>query len=175
MMLFSLNAEGFPTNQVKKKLAENRILINRYAEDFFLHPAFSTEKGLKTVIAVMPLKELGLEDGATLNEIIQRASEKGYKPCAAWTGVFLRLHWTEQPESSNTALSGQHRAPDKSVTVLSELLETDDSFPKGLYLRHVDGSLWLRGYICNSEYRFSSDDLFAFDAGSIAATDPEAL
>ena len=35
---------------------------------------------------------------------------------------------------------------------------------KGLYLRNVDGKLWLRGYICDAAYRFPGDALFAFEA-----------
>ena len=46
---------------------------------------------------------------------------------------------------------------------LSELLEGDDAFPKGLYLRKVDGGLWLRGYVCDPAYRFPGDALFALE------------
>lgn len=60
-------------------------------------------------------------------------------------------------------LSGTHSSPDGAVTVLSELLEGDDAFPKGLYLRKVDGNLWLRGYVCDSAYRFPGDALFALE------------
>ena len=48
-----------------------------------------------------------------------------------------------------------------------EIIERDDELPKGLYLRNVDGRLWLRGYVCDSAYRFSSNDLFAFEKLSI--------
>lgn len=60
-------------------------------------------------------------------------------------------------------LSGTHSSPDQAVTVLAELLEGDDSFPKGLYLHKVDGNLWLRGYVCDSAYRFPGDALFALE------------
>ena len=82
-------------------------------------------------------------------------------PC---TGLFLRLAWRDQPQSRNSVLSGTHSAPDLSVTVLSEIPEQSDAFPKGLYLRNVDGKLWLRGYICDAAYRFPGDTLFAFEA-----------
>ncbi len=45
---------------------------------------------------------------------------------------------------------------------MSEILEMDDAFPKGLYLRKVDSNLWLRGYVCDASYSFPGDALFAF-------------
>lgn len=44
-------------------------------------------------------------------------------------------------------------------------LEPDDSFPKGLYLRSVNGTLWLRGFVCDNGFVFNGCDLFAFDCG----------
>lgn len=131
---------------------------------FFAHPAFSTCGQMSKVIAVASLKEIGLEDGGTLNEIRNYVTASGYQLCPMSTGLFLRIAWTDQPESINAVLSGTHSAPDGSVTVLSENPETDDAFPKGLYLRNVEGQLWLRGYVCDQDYRFSGSDLFAFDA-----------
>jgi hypothetical protein len=75
--------------------------------------------------------------------------------------VFLRLHLTDQSESENTILTGTHRAPDGSITVLSEPLSQDDAFPKGLYLRNVSGRLWLRGYVCDADFLWSASDVFA--------------
>ena len=80
------------------------------------------------------------------------------------TGFFLRLAWTDQPQSQNSTLTGTHGSPDQAVTVLSEIIEQNDTFPKGLYLRNVDGNLWLRGYVCDDAYRFPGDALFAFEA-----------
>ena len=69
----------------------------------------------------------------------------------------------DQVRSENSVLSGTHRAPDGAVTVLSEFIEEDDDFPKGLYLRNVDGALWLRGYICDKTHNWSLADVFAFE------------
>ena len=75
--------------------------------------------------------------------------------------VFLRLHLTDQRESGNTVLNGTHRAPDGAITVLSEPLSPEDTFPKGLYLRNVSGTLWLRGYVCDADFVWSPSDVFA--------------
>ena len=163
MKLLELNPSPFPKEQLFRKLEEQKILINRYAEEFFSHPDFSTEQVSDTVIMIASLKEIGLENGGSLDEIFAQAEKVFLKPCPVNTGLFLRLAWKDQPQSQNSVLSGTHQAPDSSVTVLSAVMERDDAFPKGLYLRNVSGSLWLRGYVCGSSYRFCADDVFAFE------------
>ena len=122
--------------------------------------------GLKRelTVTVASLREIGLADGACLEELFRHIRGSRLRPCPPCTGLFLRLAWRDQPQSRNSVLSGTHSAPDLSVTVLSEIPEQSDAFPKGLYLRNVDGKLWLRGYICDAAYRFPGDALFAFEA-----------
>ena len=163
MEFITLKRNPFPKNRISHKLEEHDILINRYAEVFLAHPAFSTENTREMTIAIASLREIGLENGGTLNEIFRQIEKSGFKPCPINTGLFLRLAWKNQPQSQNSVLSGTHGSPDQAVVVLSEPIETEDAFPKGLYLRNVDGRLWLRGYVCDSAYRFSGDDLFAFE------------
>lgn len=158
-----LKATPFPKTQILPKLKEHDIHINRYAEQFLLHPGFSTEATGEMTIAVGPLREIGLENGATLDEIFRKIEKSGFRPCPVNAGLFLRLAWKNQPQSQNSVLSGLHCSPEQAVVVLSDRPEADDSFPRGLYLRNVDGNLWLRGYVCDSTYRFSGDDLFAFE------------
>lgn len=163
MEFIMLKTNPFPKNQISHKLEEHNILINQYVEVFFAHPTFSTENTREMTIAIASLREIGLENGATLNEIFRHIKKSCFKPCPTNTGLFLRFAWKNQPQSQNSILSGMHCSPEQAVVVLSEPIETDDGFPKGLYLRNVDGRLWLRGYVCDSEYRFSGDDLFAFE------------
>ena len=167
MELIALKTEPFPKEQLSNKLEEHGILINRYAEMFFAHPLFSTEQSIEAIVVVASLREIGLESGATLDEIFQAIREKGYAPCPASAGLFLRFAWKDQPMSRSSVLSGTHRAPDQAVTVLTAPFERNDDFPKGLYLRNVDGKLWLRGYICNAEHRFSGNDLIAFQESPV--------
>jgi len=162
-----LNTGFLPAGQVIRMLEENQILMNDYARIYISHPRFFSRQTEKISIVIASLRETGLESGATLDEIFRHIQTIGLKPCSPETGAFLRLQWKEQPQSQNSVLSGTHSAPDSAVTVLSELLEEDDAFPKGLYLRNVDGSLWLRGYICDLTYRFPEDALFAFQESSL--------
>ena len=163
MEFITLKRNPFPKNRISHKLEAHDILINRYAEVFLANPAFSTENTREMTIAIASLREIGLENGGTLNEIFRQIEKSGFKPCPINTGLFLRFAWKNQPQSQNSVLSGTHGSPDQAVVVLSEPIETEDAFPKGLYLRNVDGRLWLRGYVCDSAYRFSGDDLFAFE------------
>ena len=163
MEFITLKANPFPKDHIWKKLEEHSILVNRYAETFLAHPTFSTKDTREMTIAIGSLREIGLENGGTLNEIFQQIEKLGFKPCPTNTGLFLRFSWKNQPQSQNSILSGTHTSPQQAVVVLSEPVEREDAFPKGLYLRHVDGRLWLRGYVCDSEYRFSGNDLFAFE------------
>ena len=150
-------------DQILNTLEEHSICINRYAKEFFSHPRFRVESERRITVTIAALSEIGFDNGATLTEVLQRLPDLGLKPCPPETGPFLRLVWTDQPKSSSAILTGTHEAPDRAVTVLSDILEHNDAFPKGLYLRNVDGVLWLRGYICDSEYRFPGDAMFAFE------------
>ena len=160
-----LKTETVPANKLCEMLEAQGIRTNHYAEVYFAHPRFSAGHPEELTVRIASLQEIGLENGASLEEIFRRIREIGLSPCPPETGVFLRLAWRDQPESRNTVLSGTHSAPDRAVTVLSEIQEQDDGFPKGLYLRNVGGELWLRGYICDREYLFPGDALFAFREG----------
>ena len=161
MISISLKRMPYTADQILRKLEERCILINHYAEAFISHPHFSSGQPEEMTVTIASLKELGLEKGATLDALFQHIQETPFKPCPPDTGFFLRLAWPDQPQSQNSVLTGTHNSPDQAVTVLSEMLETDDAFPKGLYLRKVDGNLWLRGYVCDSAYCFPGDALFA--------------
>lgn len=165
MKLIDLQIGPFPKSDIPRILKAHDISLNRLAELLFAHPAFSTESVNMAAAVIASLEEIGLAGGGTLQEIRQQAMKYGFRPCPVSTGLFLRLAWKDQPESQSSLLSGTHRAPDGAVTVMSDALCRDDSFPKGLYLRKVNGVLWLRGYVCGDDYAFAGDDLFAFDPG----------
>lgn len=164
MKLITLQPFPFPKDHLPEVLKKNSIFINTYAEQYFSHPEFCTDCCPDELqIEIASLHELGFSRGAALKNIPEVLNDYGLKPCHASTGLFLRIAWKDQEQSSNSVLTGTHRAPDLAVTVFSESLEKDDAFPKGLYLRNVDGKLWLRGYVCDDEYIWSEDDLFAFE------------
>ena len=132
MIRIVLKNEPFSADLIRRKLEEQGILTNHYAAEYIAHPQFSAGFGRESTVIVASLKEIGLENGATLDELFRHIQGRKLRPCPPETGVFLRLAWTDQPQSQNSVLSGTHSVPDLSVTVLSEILEQSDDFPKGL-------------------------------------------
>ena len=88
---------------------------------------------------------LGFPDGATLSQLFEAAAEHGLRPCPPATGPHLRLSTLGQ-EAAPDSIMSNGRAPSGSVTIASTPLRDDDEYPKGFYLRVVDGVPWLRGY-----------------------------
>jgi len=163
MLMIPIKRRPMTAEQSLQTLKERGIRINRYAETYISHPGFSAGGAGEMTAAIISLEKLGLENGASLDELLRHIKGTQFSPCPPDAGLFLRLAWTDQPQSQNSVLTGTHSSPDQAVTVLSEMLERDDAFPKGLYLRKVDGDLWLRGYVCDSAYRFPGDALFVLE------------
>jgi len=159
-----LNLKGIFKNEIESILDDNHIYVNDYAKVYMSHYRFGSDYSSRLVrVRILTLGELGFNDGATISEILERAMDNHLKLCDPTVGLFLRLHEVHQEMSQNSVLSGTHEAPEGAITVLSEPLEDDIDFPRGLYLRNVDGSLWLRGYVCDDLYRFRSTDMIALE------------
>lgn len=58
--------------------------------------------------------------------------------------------------------SPKNQAPAGSLTIASKPINEDDDFPKGFYLRNIQGELWLRGYIADDLHVWNPDDFFVF-------------
>lgn len=48
--------------------------------------------------------------------------------------------YLDQPEGYSGHPIQQHRAPVGSITIASEILTEDEDFPKGFYLRRINGA-----------------------------------
>lgn len=92
-------------------------------------------------------------------QIFKRASELGLELCPLELGPHLRLVYLDQPEGYSGNPSHQHQAPS---TIASEIISKDDDFPKGFYLRHINGVLWLSGYIADHLHVWNPVDHFIF-------------
>lgn len=107
------------------------------------------------------VEQLGFRNGAPLSVIFARAQEIGLSLCPTIAGPYLRLVMTDQQSAPDSVMSSGS-APSSSITVAAALLEGDDDFPKGFYLRAVEGVLWLRGYRATDQHIWSPNDCFAF-------------
>ena len=156
-----LQVGGLTPDELRTALRVHGILLNTHAETLLGHRVFDPRDREEISIVEREAGDLGLSTGATLPEIFQAAQEQGLALCPPDTGPYLRLALTRQASAPDSVLSAG-RSPAGALTVASAPLSDDDEFPKGFYLRVVDGQQWLRGYRCDDEYRFSPEDRFAF-------------
>jgi len=152
---------GISKNILLNKLRESGIMMNEFSEIIFSSVLFqtSTEKQSISIIEAS-IKDIGFTKGATLSEISERIKEYGYADCPLEVGPYLRLKYTDQKEVDSGNIKNQN--PPGALVLFSIPLENDDDFPKGFYLRKMDGKLWLRGYRCSMDYVWIPEDRFIF-------------
>ncbi|MCA1040030.1 helicase [Bacillus infantis] len=148
--------------QLLQRLQQASILMNEYGERLFaddLYTASAERYEVKTI--ELTVASLGFQQGAPLDQIFQRAGELGLSLCPLELGPYIRLQYLDQPEGLS-AESQRHQAPSGSITIASAVLTDDHDFPKGFYLRSMDGALWLRGYIADYLHIWDPNDHFIF-------------
>lgn len=142
-------------------LEEAGVQLNASARTLLDSAIFDHPVPESVTLVDRSLLELGLPSGAPLPQILATAQERDLHPCPPMTAPYLRLAWLEQPSAPDSILSNG-RAPTGSLTVAAVPPSLDDGFPKGFYLRVVDGQPWLRGYRCDSAHDWSPADRFLF-------------
>jgi hypothetical protein len=152
---------GLSRGALLERLAGLGVLLNTHAETLLADGAFDDEPTQTIMVTERTVAELGFVDGATLPQIFEAAHRHDLQLCPPATGPYLRMAVAEQQSSGDAVMSAGH-APADSLTVASELLSVDDEYPKGFYLRVVDGQPWLRGYRCDDTHVWSPDDRFVF-------------
>ncbi|MEH6938466.1 helicase [Bacillus sp. JJ664] len=154
---------GLTKPQLMMKLQENSILLNEYGGLLLANEKFTTSETKYLLETVeLTVSDLGFLEGATTAQIFNRASELGLSLCPHELGPYLRLEYLDQPEGYLGNPDQRHQAPSGSITIASEALTKDDDFPKGFYLRQINGELWLRGYRADHLHCWNSGDHFIF-------------
>lgn len=154
---------GLTKSQLIQKLQQNSILINEYGERLLADDKFTTSDTKYSLQTVeLTVRDLGFPDGATLAQIFNRATELVLDLCPLELGPHLRLKYLDQPEAYSGDPLQRQQAPSGSITVASKIVTEDDEFPKGFYLRRMNGELWLRGYRCDQQHVWNPDDHFIF-------------
>lgn len=138
------------------------VQLNAHARTLLDDVDLDEAAGRRLILTEITLAELGLGGGASLSQVFAGATRRGLGMCPVATAPYLRLAWTGQAASTDPVLS-RGRAPDGAVTVGSTPLTDDEGYPKGFYLRVVDGVSWLRGYRCDDEHLWSPTDRFLFE------------
>lgn len=152
---------GLPRTQLFEALTAEGVALNAHAETLIDQPVFNDLTTHSVRIADRSVQELGLNDGGSLRQVFAAAEAQGLELCPVVTAPYLRLAWVTQRNSSNPVVSAGD-SPDGALNIASPVLTDDPDFPKGFYLRVVDGRPWLRGYRCDDLYVFSPDVRFVF-------------
>lgn len=144
-------------------LASAEIQLNAHAESWLSHPDFPFGAVPPGELVILTVIELGLPQGGTRAELESAACTHGLEPCPVMAALALRLAWTDQPEGR---LAREHRAPEGSVTVMSQPFlseppgEPGDEY--GFYLLQSEGQLWLRGYVAPGDHIWAPQDVLAW-------------
>jgi hypothetical protein len=155
---------GLTRPDLRLALAAAGVRLNASAETLLDDPVFANAEAetVETVeIVERTVGQLALADGAALPQIVAAASEQGLLLCPPYAGPYLRLAMPNQLSAPDSVMSNG-RPPTGAVHVASERLRAEDDFPRGFYLRVVEGRPWLRGFRCSDDAPWSSDDRFAF-------------
>lgn len=178
---WSIEVGGLSRDELIERLDARGIRRNAYAEVLLADPVFDDlprqavagataagtpasgqASGRETIsILETSVGDLGFPDGATLPRVFDAAARRGLALCPPITAPYLRLATLDQASAPDSILS-TGRAPTGSLHVASPVLRADHDYPKGFYLRVIDGVPWLRGYRCDDEYVLSPGDRLAF-------------
>lgn len=154
---------GLTKSQLLQKLQQNSILMNKFGERLFADDKFTISEKIYSVRTVeLTVCDLGFPEGATIPRVYKKANQVGLKLCPLELGPYLRLKYLDQPEGYSGKPSWRHRSPYGAVKIGSEILSEDVDFPKGFYLRRIEGVLWLRGYIADDLHTLDPDDHIIF-------------
>lgn len=154
---------GLHKAHLLERLSQAGVELNEAGMALFLSDRFVTSP-MRTPVRTLEVmvRNLGFPQGATLAELYARAAQLGLQLCPLELGPHLRLQYPDQPEGFVGQPAWSHRAPPGSLTVASEIPAPEDEFPKGFYLRRIQGVLWLRGYRCGPEHVWDPEDHLLF-------------
>lgn len=160
-----LEVGGMARAELVRALQDAGVALNAYAETLLADPVFDRQQRQRLRLVERSVADLGLPDGGTLAQVFAAAQRSGLGLCPPVTGPYLRLATLHQGDAPDSVMS-RGRAPTGSVAIASAPLRDDDAYPKGFYLRVVDGQAWLRGYRSDDEHVRSPEDRLAFCAAA---------
>ena len=159
----SVRVGGLGPLDLLQQLRHQNVQLNQAAELLFEDSRFAVLPDERTVeIEVISVADLGFHDGATFAQLTARAAESGLSECPLELGPHLRLQYRDQPEAPIEPTPSRGTAPSGSLTVASQPLDDSEDTPKGFYLRHADGVLWLRGYWAPTSHVWNPGDVIVF-------------
>jgi hypothetical protein len=169
-MLQGLNPEvrllqigGRTRYELLDDLNSGGIKLNEHAKTLLTNGKLQTdETPYQLRVVVVSVRDLVFPHGAGIQAIQKSALERKLSLCPMELAPHFRLQYRDQPEGFIGHPTTQQKAPPGSITVACAPIDSDDKFPKGFYLRCIEGTLWLRGYCSDNEHLWDPDDRFAF-------------
>ncbi len=147
---------GGKTEQVlEKELHEQRISIYNNAQDINAQDIlrskdFTTLKNQEEIKLVrLKVRDLGLENSATTNEIYKRAEELGLELCPAEVGPHYRLKYKDQPLN-------------EWLHIAMKQISGRGGDPRVFDLGRSARGLWLDDYWAGPGDLWNSEDMFVF-------------
>ena len=154
---------GISKINLLENLLHSGIKLNKFAQIIFSSEVFKTSYHSQEIeIVETSIKELGFPDGATISEISDRIESLGLAECPLEAAPSIRLKLLDQQEIVDNLVFEKNQNPPGSITIFSNPVTADDDFPKGFYLRKIEGELWLRGFVCSMDYVWKAKDRFIF-------------
>lgn len=151
---------GLSRDELRQRLEASAIQLNAHAETLLEHSCFDERAPEVVTVTQRRVDDLSLPEGGTLPAVIAAALRQDLQLCPPETGPYLRLAMTSQPKAPDSVLSAG-RVPTGALHVVSAPLSAYHEFPKGFYLRAVDGVSWLRGFRCDDEYVWPPESVIA--------------
>ena len=125
---------GKEVKQLEKELEKAGMNISSYAKQKMKQKEFSTQKKTEQVDLVrLTVKDLGFAQGATTDQIYQKAKELGLELCPAEVGPHYRLAYTNQPMN-------------EWVTVAMKQISDPGGSPDVFHVNRDAGGVWLEDY-----------------------------
>ena len=157
--IFKIRYGGMSKKALFKKLKDASVMFNEYAGTLFSSNLFRTSPKIQNALVVeLSVNALGFSKDANVTDILERAKDFGLSECPLEIGPYFRLQYLDQLEQFE---SEKNKPPLGSVTVISKPLLESDDFPKGFYLRRIDGKLCLRGYAGPMNITWNPEDRIA--------------
>lgn len=141
---------NIPADELIKRLENKGVQFNKYALMLFDEPAFVSSGNFKKVELVkVSLSDLGFTTPSIYQDIVSRAEDFDLNLCPLIFAAYLRLEYLDQPEGPY-------------LKVASPKVGDSDDYPRGLYLRNIEKTLWLRGYRASDDWEYPLDMEFVF-------------
>jgi len=137
-------------DEYRKAIKSSGMRISDYVNDLLNNPAFTVMlKKCEVKLVMLTVAELGFPNGATSQEIYDKAKKRGSDLCPAEVGPALRLAYEDQPNG-------------EWVIVAMEPITDSDGFLGVFGVGHDGDGRWLRTLYGSPGARWGPGDRWVF-------------